>query len=148
MDSELYFICGIPIANDTMEGKHLIEFENTQTFLLTQVKRKLALPDEASFSEMSSKSRLKLGLFSYPVLQAADILIHGYAICCRGLPSSYVNNSATLVPVGEDQVQHIEFTRECARNFNSAYVPVLREPRIVLCGSDVVKLMKILLIWK
>lgn len=50
-------------------------------------------------------SRLKLGLFSYPVLQAADILIH----------------RATHVPVGDDQKQHLEFARECVTNFNHTY---------------------------
>ena len=47
-------------------------------------------------------AKLKLGLFSYPVLQAADILLH----------------RATHVPVGADQQQHLEFARECATNFN------------------------------
>lgn len=50
-------------------------------------------------------SRLKLGLFSYPVLQAADILVH----------------RATHVPVGDDQKQHLEFARECVTNFNHTY---------------------------
>ncbi|KAJ3552191.1 hypothetical protein NPX13_g11173 [Xylaria arbuscula] len=50
-------------------------------------------------------SRLKLGLFSYPVLQAADILVH----------------RATHVPVGDDQRQHLEFARECVTNFNHTY---------------------------
>lgn len=52
-----------------------------------------------------STERLKLGLFSYPVLQAADILLY----------------QSTHVPVGEDQVQHIEFARNLATAFNSAY---------------------------
>ncbi|KAB8349539.1 hypothetical protein FH972_023565 [Carpinus fangiana] len=52
-----------------------------------------------------SAERLKLGLFSYPVLQAADILLY----------------AATHVPVGEDQVQHIEFARNTANVFNSTY---------------------------
>jgi tryptophanyl-tRNA synthetase len=46
-----------------------------------------------------------VGLFTYPVLQAADILIY----------------RSTLVPVGEDQVQHIEFTRDIAGYFNTTY---------------------------
>jgi tryptophanyl-tRNA synthetase len=50
-------------------------------------------------------ANLKLGLFSYPVLQAADILIH----------------RATHVPVGDDQRQHLEFARECATNFNATH---------------------------
>ncbi|KAF5614262.1 tryptophanyl-tRNA synthetase [Fusarium subglutinans] len=58
-------------------------------------------------------SNLKLGLFSYPVLQAADILVH----------------RATHVPVGEDQRQHLEFARECVTNFNAAYGNHLVSPQ-------------------
>ncbi|KAK4188695.1 hypothetical protein QBC35DRAFT_514615 [Podospora australis] len=43
--------------------------------------------------------------WNYPILQAADILVH----------------KATHVPVGEDQRQHLEFARECVTNFNAAY---------------------------
>jgi tryptophanyl-tRNA synthetase len=53
----------------------------------------------------SNKEALKLGLFSYPVLQAADILLY----------------DTTHVPVGEDQAQHIEFARDLADGFNHAY---------------------------
>jgi tryptophanyl-tRNA synthetase len=48
-----------------------------------------------------------LGLFAYPVLMAADILIYG----------------SDLVPVGRDQIQHLEFCRDWATKFNVAYVP-------------------------
>jgi tryptophanyl-tRNA synthetase len=47
------------------------------------------------------------GLFNYPVLQAADILIYG----------------GSLVPVGADQKQNIEITRDLARRFNNTYCP-------------------------
>ncbi len=47
-----------------------------------------------------------LGLFTYPVLMAADILVYG----------------SDVVPVGRDQVQHIEFARDWATKFNLAYV--------------------------
>ena len=68
-----------------------------------------------------SREKLKLSLFSYPVLQAADILLYG----------------ADTVPVGEDQSQHVEFTRQLARSFNSAYArdfpkPVLLPPEVLL----------------
>ncbi|TEY80578.1 hypothetical protein BOTCAL_0037g00340 [Botryotinia calthae] len=62
---------------------------------MTQWKSKLSLEDDASPLDGDKKSKLKLGLFSYPVLQAADILVH----------------KATHVPVGEDQTQHLEFAR-------------------------------------
>lgn len=58
-----------------------------------------------SLDDETVGAKLKLGLFSYPVLQAADILIH----------------RATHVPVGDDQRQHLEFSRECATNFNATY---------------------------
>ncbi len=73
------------------------------------------------------------GLFAYPVLQAADILIV----------------RANFVPVGQDQRQHIEFTRDIAQYFNSAYgdVITLPEPYIpeavaVVPGRDGRKMSK------
>lgn len=57
-----------------------------------------------------------LGLFAYPVLQAADILLY----------------KAEAVPVGEDQVQHLELTREVARRFNNLYGDVFPEPEVLL----------------
>jgi tryptophanyl-tRNA synthetase len=53
-----------------------------------------------------------VGLFTYPVLMAADILIY----------------RSNVVPVGEDQVQHIEMTRDMAIKFNQAYTPVFPVP--------------------
>jgi len=52
------------------------------------------------------------GHLGYPVLQAADILLY----------------KGDVVPVGEDQLPHIEITREIARRFNTQYVPVFPEP--------------------
>jgi len=57
-----------------------------------------------------------LGLLTYPVLQSADILIY----------------KANLVPVGEDQLPHIELTREIARRFNSLYGETFPEPEGLL----------------
>ncbi|QSZ34836.1 hypothetical protein DSL72_007695 [Monilinia vaccinii-corymbosi] len=83
---------------------------------MTQWKSKLSLEDDASPFDGGNKSKLKLGLFSYPVLQAADILVH----------------RATHVPVGQDQIQHLEFARECVTNFNHAYGPHLISPQTIL----------------
>lgn len=57
-----------------------------------------------------------LGLLTYPVLQAADILLY----------------KATAVPVGEDQLPHIELTREVARRFNKLYGNTFPEPEALL----------------
>lgn len=56
------------------------------------------------------------GFLGYPVLQAADILMY----------------RADAVPVGEDQVPHVELTREIGRRFNSLYGPVFPEPQALL----------------
>jgi tryptophanyl-tRNA synthetase len=55
---------------------------------------------------------ISYGHLGYPVLQAADILIY----------------KGELVPVGEDQLPHIEITREIARKFNTQYRPIFPEP--------------------
>ena len=60
------------------------------------------------------------GLFAYPVLQAADILAY----------------DADVVPVGEDQVQHIEVTRDLARSFNHHYGDVFVLPRAKVLESS------------
>lgn len=75
---------------------------------MTQFKSKAAKADSAS-----------LDLFAYPVLQAADILLY----------------QASEVPVGEDQVQHVELTRNLANRFNGRFGPILRVPRATLTQS-------------
>jgi tryptophanyl-tRNA synthetase len=57
---------------------------------------------------------IHVGLFDYPVLMAADILLY----------------RADLVPVGDDQKQHVEFTRRLARKFNAAYGEIFRIPDV------------------
>lgn len=47
---------------------------------LTGSQSKLQLPDDANLDDSEARAQLRLGLFSYPVLQAADILIHRYKI--------------------------------------------------------------------
>ena len=63
-----------------------------------------------------------VGLFTYPILMAADILIV----------------RADIVPVGRDQVQHLEMTRDMAGYFNQSYTNVFPEPRERLAQSPVV----------
>jgi tryptophanyl-tRNA synthetase len=63
------------------------------------------------------------GLFTYPMLMAADIVLY----------------DIDLVPVGEDQRQHLEYTREAVTKFNNAYGPVLKEPKeMIIEGVGVV----------
>jgi len=66
--------------------------------------------------EIKNKDLLTYGFLGYPVLQAADILVY----------------RAHAVPVGEDQLPHLELTREIARRFNHFYGRVLPLPQAIL----------------
>src|SRR5213078_4976139 len=74
------------------------------------------------FKDKSSKQgtdRASVGLFTYPVLMAADILLY----------------QADAVPVGDDQRQHLELTRDLAQRFNYQYgetftVPAMMAPEV------------------
>lgn len=68
------------------------------------------------FKEKSAKmkeSGIGLGLFAYPVLMASDIVLY----------------DANIVPVGEDQIQHVELTRDLVNRFNQRYGNVLQMPK-------------------
>jgi tryptophanyl-tRNA synthetase len=73
------------------------------------------------FKEKSGKPRetVSTGLFDYPALMAADILLY----------------ATDLVPVGEDQQQHVELTRDVAARFNSIYGETFKLPEVVLAGA-------------
>lgn len=68
------------------------------------------------YKEKSEKHEQRVGLFDYPVLMAADILMYK----CDG------------VPVGEDQVQHVELARDLARRFNQKFGQTFSEPKALL----------------
>ncbi|KAL8843085.1 MAG: hypothetical protein Q9170_000215 [Blastenia crenularia] len=93
---------------------------------MTQWKSKLAMSDHTTLSDIDAKAKLKMGLFSYPVLQSADVLLY----------------RATHVPVGHDQAQHLEFARENARNFNAAHSPFFTEPQTVMSTAKRIMSLK------
>jgi tryptophanyl-tRNA synthetase len=103
--------------------------EHTElTWLLSAVTAHGDLNRMTQFKEKSGKQRelASAALFFYPVLQAADVLAY----------------KATEVPVGEDQVQHIELTREIARRFNERFgeTLVVPEHRIPEIGARIMDL--------
>lgn len=73
------------------------------------------------FKEKAKQHRknINMGLLDYPVLQAADILIY----------------KAGYVPVGEDQIQHVELSREIARRFNARFGNTFPEPQVILSDA-------------
>jgi len=73
----------------------------------------------------SQKHNINVGLFDYPVLQAADILLY----------------DTDFVPVGQDQLQHIELTRDIARFFNNRFGETFKEPQSKL--TETAKIMSL-----
>ena len=82
------------------------------------------------FKEKSQKGEANLnsGLFTYPVLMAADILLY----------------QTDIVPVGEDQKQHLELARDLAQRFNSKYSDTFKvpEPYIPKVGAKIMSLQE------
>ena len=124
-----FLAVGIDPHRSTLYLQSLVP-EVTELFLLftmlvsaTRAQRIPTLKEQIRDLHLESAS---LGLLNYPVLQAADILM------VRG----------EVVPVGKDQMSHIELTREVARRFNGLYGPVFPEPEYlearfpVLPGTD------------
>ena len=85
---------------------------------LPELNRNPTVKEEITHSRQSSVSGL---MFTYPVHQAADILF------CKG----------NLVPVGQDQLPHVEITRLIARRFAERYAPVFPEPDALLSAAPV-----------
>lgn len=97
--------------------------QNGEYHSIEELKNELALKD---FLNDQSRERTGVGLFDYPVLMAADILLYDTAV----------------VPVGEDQKQHVELTRDLAQRFNNRFGEtfVLPEPLITKEGARIMGL--------
>lgn len=115
-----WFSCGIDPEKSTVFVQSDIK-EHSELYLLfsmlvtvQRLQRNPTLKD--MIRDLSIGENLSFGLLGYPVLQAADILIY----------------RANKVPVGEDQLPHIELAREIARRFNYLYGEVFPEPDGIL----------------
>ena len=73
-----------------------------------------------SENELEPDKGINMGLFSYPILMAADILMF----------------DSTHVPVGSDQIQHMEMTRDIAQRFNHLYKPLLTVPESIIQDKE------------
>jgi tryptophanyl-tRNA synthetase len=84
------------------------------------------LEKTTTFKEKARRQpdNVNAGLLTYPVLQAADILLH----------------RAELVPVGKDQQQHLEMARTFATRFNRRYEAMFPEPQAFNFGSELIKI--------
>ncbi len=124
----LYLACGIdPEKSSIFMQSHVPEHAQL-SWVLNCYTQMGELNRMTQFKDKSLKnaSNINVGLYSYPVLQAADILVY----------------QANKVPVGEDQKQHLELTRDIATRFNNLYGDVftIPDPFIPESGARVMSL--------
>lgn len=102
-----YIAAGIDPDKSTLFVQSAVPAHSELMWLLSTIAQMGKLERMTQFKDKAGKNaeRAGLGLFAYPVLMAADILIY----------------RATHVPVGEDQKQHLELTRDIAATFNEKY---------------------------
>lgn len=117
---KVYTAAGLPLDNPDV---HIYR----QSFIPAHSELTWVLDCFTGFGEMSrmtqfkdksqklSEDRISVGLFNYPVLMAADILLYG----------------STYVPVGDDQTQHLEFTRDIAERMNNQFGELFTVPKPV-----------------
>ncbi len=124
-----YLACGIDPARSVIYLQSAVpEVVELSLFFqnLVTVPRLSRIPSLKEMAQGAGIEEMPLGLLAYPVLQAADIL----------LPRAH------LVPVGKDNVAHVEITRELARRFNYLYGETLPVPEVMvsdfgsLVGTD------------
>jgi tryptophanyl-tRNA synthetase len=121
--------CGIDPETTTLFNHARVPAHPEMAWLLNCTARIGWLNRMTQFKEKSGKNRegASVGLFAYPVLQAADVLLY----------------QASHVPVGEDQKQHIELIRDIATKFNADYgveLFALPEPLIGATGARIMSL--------
>ena len=124
----LYIACGLDPNKSTLFVQSHVPAHAELCWVLNTVAHIGELSRMHQFKSKSAKSResINMGLMDYPVLQAADILLY----------------NTNLVPVGEDQRQHVEITRTIAERFNSRYgvTFVVPEAKITKLGAKICSL--------
>lgn len=124
----VYLACGLEPEKSTIFIQSHVSAHAELTWVLNTISYMGQLSRMTQFKEKSRKSEenLNAGLFTYPVLMAADILLY----------------QADLVPVGDDQKQHLELARDLAERFNNRYSYTFKvpEPLIKKEGARIMSL--------
>ncbi|XP_062906758.1 tryptophan--tRNA ligase, mitochondrial isoform X2 [Mobula hypostoma] len=120
--------CGINPEQSVLFQQSKVSEHNELGWILgclTSMPRLRHLP-QWKMKTSSQKEEGSLGLFTYPVLQSADILLY----------------KSTHVPVGEDQLQHLELTQDLARIFNNQYGCFFPIPKAILSEAKKIKSLR------
>lgn len=124
----LYMACGLDPERSKLFLQSHVPAHAQLSWVLSCYTQMGELNRMTQFKDKSQRheSNVNVGLFTYPVLMAADILVYG----------------ANQVPVGDDQKQHLELSRDVATRFNNIYgdVLVVPEPFIPQHGSRIMSL--------
>jgi len=115
---KLYLACGIDPTKSTLFIQSHVSAHAELAWILNCNTPMGWMRQMIQYKEKSAKvgdENVTVGLFDYPVLMAADILLY----------------QTDQVPVGEDQRQHVEITREIARRFNRTFSNVFKEPEAI-----------------
>lgn len=110
----IYLACGIDPEKNTLFIQSHVPAHSEGAWLLTCNSYIGELSRMTQYKDKSKKAgdSVGAGLFTYPVLMAADILLY----------------QTDLVPVGKDQIQHLELARDIAARFNNTYSPTFKIP--------------------
>jgi tryptophanyl-tRNA synthetase len=110
----LYIACGLDYENHIIFCQSHVPAHTELTWILNCFTHIGELSRMTQFKDKSKKyqENINMGLFGYPVLMAADILLY----------------NSNIVPVGADQKQHIELTRDIATRFNNIYGDIFTVP--------------------
>ncbi|MCA1708539.1 MAG: tryptophan--tRNA ligase, partial [Actinobacteria bacterium] len=115
----LYIACGLDPSRSAIFRQSEVSAHATLNWILGCVTPVGWLERMTQYKSKSSAVTASAGLFTYPVLQAADILLY----------------QADCVPVGDDQRQHIEITRDIAQRFNHLFGEVFTLPESLIRKS-------------
>ena len=129
-----FLACGLDPAKTILFRQSDAPAHTELTWLLSVVTPMGLLERATSYKDkVAQGAETNVGLFTYPVLMAADILLYG----------------TDLVPVGKDQKQHLEIARDIAQKFNDRFgnvlklpEPVIREATAIVPGIDGRKMSK------
>ena len=112
----MYLACGLDPKKTTLFIQSHVPAHVELGWILNTMTPLGELQRMTQFKDKADQHGVLAGLLSYPTLMAADILLY----------------QPDVVPVGEDQVQHVELTRTLARKFNSKYGETFKEPKVLL----------------
>lgn len=112
--------CGVDPKRSTLFLQSSVAAHSELSWLLSPFTSIGALSRMTQYKDKQDRHGANAGLFTYPILMAADVLLY----------------DAQVVPVGDDQVQHLELAREIARSLNAVKKNTVTEPKPIMSPAS------------